>query len=272
MIQCVGSREEARPYCSRICCSEAIKNALQIKEKNPDTDVLVLYRDVRAYGFNEAYYTTAREKGVRFIRYEDNEKPEVSSDNGRLKISVYDPLLNAKININSDLLVLSAGTVPRDETKDIAQKLKLPLTEDGFFLEAHMKLRPVDFANDGIFLCGLAHSPKLIEESIAQASAAAARASTILSKQQIQLEAAISEVVDENCDGCAYCIDPCPYVALTLIEYMKDGAVKKTVESDPTKCRGCGVCQATCPKLGILVRNFRPDQLSAMANAALEIG
>jgi heterodisulfide reductase subunit A len=272
MIQCVGSREEARPYCSRICCSEAIKNALKIKETSPDTNVFVLYRDVRAYGFNEAYYTEAREKGVRFIRYEDNEKPEVTPDNGRLKVSVHDPILDAKININSDLLILAAATVPRDEIKDLAQKLKLPLTEDGFFLEAHMKLRPVDFASDGIFLCGLAHSPKLIDESIAQASAAAARASTILSKQQIQLEAAISEVVDENCDGCAYCIDPCPFDAITLIEYMKDGAIKKTVESDPAKCRGCGVCQATCPKKGIYIRNFRLEQISAMVDAALGAG
>ncbi len=135
-----------------------------------------------------------------------------------------------------------------------------------------MKLRPVDFASDGIFLCGLAHSPKLVNESIAQASAAAARASTILSKQQIELEATISEVVDENCDGCAYCIDPGPYEAITLIEYMKDGAVKKTVESDPAKCRGCGVCQATCPKQGIFVRNFRPEQISAMVDAALGVG
>jgi len=271
MIQCTGSREEPRVYCSRICCSEAIKNALRIKEKSPDTNVFVLYRDLRAYGFNEAYYTEARDKGVRFIRYEVDKKPEVSPDNGRLKVSVHDPILDAKININSDLLVLSAATVPRDGNKDLAQKLKLPLNEDGFFLEAHMKLRPVDFASDGIFLCGLAHSPKLVNESIAQASAAAARASTILSKQQIQLEAAISEVVDENCDGCAYCIDPCPFEAITLIDYMKDGAVKKTVESDPAKCRGCGVCQATCPKKGIFVRNFRPDQIAAMVDAALGV-
>jgi heterodisulfide reductase subunit A len=132
-----------------------------------------------------------------------------------------------------------------------------------------MKLRPVDFASDGIFLCGLAHSPKLVDESIAQASAAAARASTILSKRKIQLEAAISEVIDENCDGCAYCIDPCPYEALTLIEYMKEGVVKKTVESNPSKCRGCGVCQATCPKKGIFVRNFRLEQIASMVDAAL---
>ncbi len=272
MLQCTGSREEPRVYCSRICCSQGIKNALKIKEKSPDTNVFVLYRDLRAYGFIEAYYREAREKGVRFIRYELDKKPEVSPDNGRLKVSVHDPILDAKININCDLVTLAAATVPRDGNKDLAQKLKLPLTEDGFFLEAHMKLRPVDFASDGIFLCGLAHSPKLIDESIAQASAAAARASTILSKQQIQLEAGISEVVDENCDGCAYCIDPCPYEAITLIEYMKDGAVKKTVESDPAKCRGCGVCQATCPKQGIFVRNFRLDQISAMVEAALGLG
>jgi heterodisulfide reductase subunit A len=272
MIQCVGSREEPRLYCSRICCSEGVKNALKIKEKSPGTNVFLLYRDLRTYGFSEAYYREAREKGIRFIRYEVDQKPEVSRDNGRLKVSVYDQLLGAKININCDLVTLAAATIPRDGNKDLAQKLKLPLTEDGFFLEAHMKLRPVDFASDGIFLCGLAHSPKSIDESIAQASAAAARASTILSKSQIQLEAAISEVVDENCDGCAYCVDPCPYDAITLLEYMKDGAIKKTVESDPAKCRGCGVCMATCPKQGIFVRNFRIDQISAMADAALGVG
>jgi len=272
MVQCTGSREEPRVYCSRICCSQAIKNALKIKEKSPDTNVFILYRDVRTYGFNEAYYTKAREMGVRFIRYEVNEKPEVSRDNGQLKVSVHDLILDAKININCDLLTLAAATIPTDGNKDLAQKLKLPLNEDGFFLEAHMKLRPVDFASDGIFLCGLAHSPKLIDESIAQATAAAARASTILSKQQIQLEAAISEVVDENCDGCAYCIDPCPYDAFTLIEYMKDGVVKKTVEVDETACKGCGVCMATCPKKGIFVRNFRDEQISAMVEAALEVG
>ena len=272
MIQCVGSREEPRMYCSRICCSEAIKNALKIKEKSPETNVFVLYRDLRAYGFNEAYYREAREKGVRFIRYEIDKKPEISPDNGRLKVAVHDQILDAKIKINCDLLVLSSATVPEEGNKDLAQKLKLPLTEDGFFLEAHMKLRPVDFPTDGIFLCGLAHSPKSVDESITQASAAAARASTILSKPKIQLEAGISQVVDENCDGCAYCIDPCPYKALTLIEYMKDGFVKKTVESDSAKCRGCGVCQATCPKLGIFVRNFRLDQISAMVEAALGIG
>jgi heterodisulfide reductase subunit A len=246
-----------------------VKNALKIKERNPKADVFILNRDIRTYGFYEAYYRKARQAGVRFIRFEEGHKPEVMSANGHLVVSVDDSLLNMKLNIDCDAVILSAGTAPRDDNTVLAQKLKVPLTQDGFFLEAHMKLRPVDFATDGIFLCGLAHGPKTLSESIVQASGAAARASTVLSKRQIKLEARISQVVDENCDGCAYCVDPCPYDAITLIEYMKNGAVKKTVESDPSKCRGCGVCQATCPKKGILIRNFRLEQLSAMVEAAL---
>jgi len=202
-------------------------------------------------------------------RLAEGGRPQVLPVNGRVKVSLLDDILKAKLSIEADLLVLSTGIVPGEGNKDIAQKLKVPLTQDGFFLEAHMKLRPVDFATDGIFLCGLAHSPKTASESIVQASAAAARAATVLSKPRIQLEAAISQVLDENCDGCAYCVEPCPYHAISLIEYAKDGATKKTVDADPAKCRGCGVCQATCPKRGILVRNFRPDQLSAMVEAAL---
>ena len=270
MIQCVGSRDDERPYCSRVCCSEAVKNALKIKEINPKTNVFVLYRDMRTYGFRESYYSKARQMGVIFIRYEEDKKPQVVKQNGVLKVSLVDPILNRPVTINADLLVLSAATIPHPENKDLAQMLKVPLDQDNFFLEAHMKLRPVDFATEGVFLCGLAHSAKSIEESIAQACGAAARASTILSKDTIELEANISEVIDENCDGCAYCIDPCPYEAVTLIEYMRDGAIKKTVEVDETACKGCGVCQATCPKKGIFVRGFRLEQISAMVNAALE--
>lgn len=148
--------------------------------------------------------------------------------------------------------------------------LKVPLNQDRFFLEAHLKLRPVDFATDGIFLCGLAHAPKTLDETIAQAAAAAARAATILTKDELPLESAISEVVDANCDGCAYCIDPCPYHGLTLIEYMRNGAIKKTVETNEALCKGCGVCQATCPKLGIFVRHYKLDQITAAVDAALE--
>ncbi|MES0328723.1 MAG: FAD-dependent oxidoreductase, partial [Dehalococcoidales bacterium] len=269
MIQCVGSRDEEHAYCSRLCCVQAIKNATRIMEEDPGANAFVLYRDMMAYGFNEAHYSRARELGVRFIRFEQDEKPEVSVEAGRLKISVRDPILDIKLNIAADLLVLSAGVLPGEDTQNLAKKMKLPLTEDEFFLEAHIKLRPVDFSNDGIFLAGLAHSPKLLDETIAQASAAAARASAILSKDEIELEACISQVVDDNCDGCAYCLDPCPFDAVTLIEYMKDGMVKKTVESDPAKCHGCGVCMATCPKKGIRVRNFSLDQISDMVEAAM---
>jgi heterodisulfide reductase subunit A len=269
MIQCVGSRDEDRPYCSRVCCSQAVKNGIALKKRNPETQVYVLYRDVRTYGLMEEYYRTARDLGVRFLRYDENKKPEVAAQNGRLSVSNIDPILNAPVKIDCDLVVLAAAIVPNEDADDVGKLFKVPLNQDKFFLEAHMKLRPVDFATDGVFMCGLAHCPKSVEESIAQAEAAAARATTLLAKDEIELEATISEVIDDNCDGCAYCIDPCPYNALTLIEYMYQGSIKKTVERDAALCKGCGVCQATCPKKGIYIRGFRLEQLGAMVDAAL---
>ncbi len=269
MIQCVGSRDEERPYCSRICCSQAVKNGIALKEMRPETDVYVLYRDVRTYGMREEHYRRARDLGVRFIRYEENQKPEVAAQNGRLSVSSVDPILNAPVKIDCDLVVLAAAIVPNEGADNVGKLFKIPLNQDKFFLEAHMKLRPVDFATDGVFMCGLAHSPKAVEESIAQAEAAAARATTLLAKDEIELEATISEIIDDNCDGCAYCIDPCPYNALTLIEYMYQGSIKKTIERDGALCKGCGVCQATCPKKGVYIRGFRLEQLGAMVEAAL---
>ncbi|MFH1231456.1 MAG: 4Fe-4S dicluster domain-containing protein, partial [Planctomycetota bacterium] len=270
MIQCVGSRDKEHPYCSRICCSMAIKNARRFKKSKPESQVYVLYRDIRTYGFNEEYYRQAREDGVIFLRYNDDEKPEVSRKNGKLTIMVNDPILNQKVMLETDLLVLSAGTVAEPLNEELAKKLKVPLTQDKFFLEAHMKLRPVDFATEGVYLCGLAHSPKNVDESIIQALAAASRAATILAKDRVELDAIVSQVIDENCDGCAYCIDPCPYHALALIEYMREGVIKKTVDRDLALCKGCGVCQATCPKAAIVVNNFKLSQLLAMVEAALE--
>ncbi len=270
MIQCVGFRDEKHKYCSRICCTEAIKNALFIKEKYPETNVYILYRDIRTYGFKEKYFTKAREKGVVFIRYSTDKRPTVELQNEKIAIRLEDPMLKMPIEIESDLLTLSTGIEPDPENENLAKLLKLPVSSDGFFLEAHMKLRPVDFASDGIFLCGLAHFPKFTDETISQALAASSRASSILSKGTVTLDAAISQVIDEACDGCAYCIDPCPYKALTLIEYIHKGEIKKTVENDVAKCKGCGVCQATCPKKGIRVNNFRLDQLSAMVDALLQ--
>jgi len=269
MIQCVGSRDEERGYCSRVCCAQAVKNALQLKARHPRTSVYILNRDVRTYGYLEAEYRRAREAGVKFIRFAAEAKPEVSRPAGRLLVRVRDTLLGQELEIPCDALVLAAATVPHADNEELAKLLKVPLNQDGFFLEAHLKLRPVDFASDGIYLCGLAHSPKSLPESVAQASGAAARAATMLAKQRIELEPRVSQVVDENCDGCAYCIDTCLYHALSLVEYMKGGQVKKIAESDPSRCRGCGVCMATCPKNGIAVRNFRLDQISAMVEAAL---
>ncbi|MBC8359200.1 MAG: FAD-dependent oxidoreductase [Candidatus Aminicenantes bacterium] len=271
MIQCVGSRDEERPYCSRVCCSEAIKNALKIKELSPETNIYILFRDVRTYGFRESYYTKARQQGVMFVRYEEDRKPEVTKNGNGLQVEVFDQTLKIPIEISADLVVLSAGIVAGEGNKEIAKFLKVPLNKEGFFLEAHMKLRPVDFATDGVYLCGLAHSAKAVEESIIQAQATASRASTVLSKDSVELEANISQVVDESCDGCAYCIEPCPYQAITLIEYMREGAVKKTVEVDETACKGCGCCMATCPKKGIFVRGFKLEQIGAQIKAALGV-
>ena len=270
MIQCVGSREEGRTYCSRICCTQAVKNALRYREKKADGEVFILYRDVRTYGLKERFYTKAREQGVRFIRYDPEAKPNVTIEDGRLRVAVDDSVLARRVVVDADAVVLAPAIVPAQGAEEVAKLLKVPLNADGFFLEAHMKLRPIDFASEGIYLCGLAHSPKLINESIAQAMGAAARAATLLSKDELELEAAISEVIAANCDGCAYCIDPCPFDALTLLEYVRGDQIKKTVETNPALCKGCGVCMATCPKQGIFVRHFVPEQIRAMIDAALQ--
>jgi len=271
MIQCVGSRDDERPYCSRICCSEAVKNALKLKELSPETNIYVLFRDVRTYGFKESFYTKARQQNVVFMRYEEDRKPEVIQNGNGLYVEIFDPTLRTQIEIPTDLVVLSTGIVADEGNETIAKFLKVPLNKDKFFLEAHMKLRPVDFATDGVYLCGLAHSAKGIDESIIQAQATASRAATILSKDSIELEATISHVIDEKCDGCAYCIEPCPYQAITLIEYMREGSVKKTVDVDETACKGCGCCMATCPKNGILVKGFTLEQIGAQVMAALGV-
>jgi heterodisulfide reductase subunit A len=271
MIQCVGSRDEKYGWCSRTCCAEAVKNALKIKELKPDAKVYVLYKDIRTFGFREDYYREAAKKGVQFIRYDDEHKPEVTNDGGKLEVIVPDFVLAGNITFHPDKVVLSAGTHPNPDKEEIGKLLKIPLNKYKFFLEAHMKLRPVDFATEGVFLAGIAHGPKFIDESISQACGTVARAATILSRDSLEVEPQISNVVDENCDGCAYCIDPCPYNALTLIEYSRDGQIKKTVQVNEAACKGCGVCQATCPKKGIFIRGFKLEQISAMIDACLGV-
>jgi heterodisulfide reductase subunit A-like polyferredoxin len=271
MIQCVGSRDADHPYCSRVCCADAIKNALKIKSLSPDTNVYVLYRDIRTYGFKESYYTRARQQGVVFVRYHEDCKPQVSRNGRGLEVTVYDHTLGMPLTIAAGLVVLSAGIHPHEDNRKIAQFLKVPLNAEGFFLEAHMKLRPVDFMTDGVFLCGLAHSPKSIEESILQAQAASARAASVLVQDNLELGANISHVVEESCDGCAYCLDTCPYKAITLLEYMWQGSIKKVVETNDSVCKGCGCCQATCPKKGVFIRGFTLDQIEAQIHAALGV-
>jgi heterodisulfide reductase subunit A len=252
-----------------VCCTEAIKNSLRIKELAPETNVYILYRDIRVYGLKERFYSRARREGVIFVRFDEENRPVVSQNGHGLNVEVFDQTLGMPVEISADLIVLSAGIVANEVEGKTAQLLKVPLDSNGFFLEAHLKLRPVDFATEGVFLCGLAHGAKAVEESISQAQAAAARASAILSKDRLELDACISQVLDDNCDGCAYCVDPCPVGAITLIEYMSNGTVKKSVEVNETACKGCGCCQATCPKGGIRIRGFTLDQLGAQVEAAL---
>jgi heterodisulfide reductase subunit A len=270
MIQCVGSREMDRPWCSRICCSHAVKNSLKLKEIDPDIEVYVLYRDMRTYGFHEGSFGEARDKGVRFLRYDVDKKPTVEKNGEGLQVEVFDRMLNRDVSLSADMLVLSTGVVPQDDADDLAKMLKISQSQEKFFLEAHMKLRPVDFSTEGIYMCGLAHWPKTADESVSQACATASRAATILSQEEMELEGTVSCVLDANCDGCAYCVNPCPVDAITVIEYASRGAVKKTVEVNTSLCKGCGSCQATCPKEGITVKHFRLDQIEAMVEAALE--
>ncbi len=266
MIQCVGSRNGEHPYCSRICCSQAVKNALKIKELSPETDVYVLYKDMRTYGFLEDYYREAASKGVLFINYDDENRPRLVQENGKLKLTVWEPVIKTWTPIEPDLLALSVATLPNPDNEHIAKMLKVPLSKDKFFLEAHMKLRPVDFATEGIFLCGLAHWPKSIEESISQACAAAARAATILSKEALEVEGAIANVNEDFCSGCKICESVCAYNAIEMKEV--DGKPRAHVLE--ALCKGCGVCGSSCPTGAISMLNFTDDQILAQVRAALK--
>jgi heterodisulfide reductase subunit A len=264
MIQCVGSRNDEHPYCSRICCTNAVKNALKIKELNPKTDVYVLYRDMRTYGLYEDFYREAREKGVIFIRFSKEAPPEVTVDGDKVRVSIYEPLVGARLNLEPDVLALSAGIVADPGAKALAKMLKVPVNQDGFFLEAHMKLRPVDFATEGVFLCGLAHSPKMVDEVIGQACAAAARACTVLAKDQIEAEGAVARVNEELCTKCGICESNCPYAAIA-----KDPVIGKAHVTE-VLCKGCGVCAATCPEKAITLEHYSRDEIREQIAAALE--
>jgi heterodisulfide reductase subunit A-like polyferredoxin len=275
MIQCVGPWDEGHDvpfYCSRVCCGVAVKNALRIKELNPDCNVYVLYKDVRTYGFNEALYTEAREKGVIFLRYDDENSPDVQSVDGDLQVSVFEPILNQRLAFTPDLLVLSTAVVPAEGSQDLAELLKFSCTLEGFFLEAHVKLRPVDFPAEGIFLCGAAHYPKFIDETIAQAQAAAARAATVLSKDALEVGGMVAVVDEAKCTGCLTCVRVCPY-EVPRINPTKVGAgsILGVAEIEAAACQGCGTCAGECPAKAIQLQHYRDEQVLAKEEALFEL-
>jgi heterodisulfide reductase subunit A-like polyferredoxin len=265
MIQCVGSRCEESPNCSRICCQSAVKNALAIKQKNPATQVYVLYRDIRTYGLLEDYYTEARAKGVIFIRFEDDAPPQVASAPAGLLVTVKDHILQQDLEIAADLLVLSAG-VKATDTEELSRVMKLNRNPEGFFIEAHVKLRPVEMAGDGVYLCGTAHGPKLISETISQAHAAASRAATLLSKSEIRLSAITAKVDTDHCVKCLTCVRCCPF------DVPAFNASAKVIEIDEALCHGCGVCACVCPRQTIQLSYYEDDQIMTKIEALLAGG
>jgi len=263
-IQCVGSREKDRPYCSRVCCSHSIESALEIKKRNPDAKVFILYRDIRTYGEREYLYEEARRKGVLFIRYNVDEKPVVKKDGDKLIVKVKDHITGLPLEIETDLLTLATAIVPYKDEK-LAQFYKLPLNEDGFFVEKHAKLGPAEFATDGVYLCGLAHYPKSIDESIAQGLAASARAITLLAKKKIFSSGEVSVVDPRKCVGCGVCVTICPYSAPRIVE--EEGPNQGKAEINPALCKGCGLCMASCRSGAISLKGMENQHVYAMIEA-----
>jgi heterodisulfide reductase subunit A len=287
MIQCVGARDARRSYCGRTCCLAAMKNAMLVKERNPGTEVHVLYRDIEVHGTHfEDYYGQARDLGVIFTRYAPHDPPQVADG----RVIVYDELLGARLGITFDLLVLSTPLVPRPGARELAQMLKVPVDEHGFFLEAHVKLRPLDFATDGVYLCGSAHWPAHLDEAISQAYGAAARAATVLSKDQIQATGVVTRVDENLCRGCERCVDACEFGAIELVEAERartafpvipslDGLVATDVQPTSRRvawvnsvlCKGCGACAVLCPTGAMQAAHFTDAQVKAMVQAALGV-
>ena len=261
MIQCVGSRDDEHPYCSRVCCSHAVKNAIRLKELNPDHTVTILYRDIRTFGFLETQYLKAREAGVVFSRFDPDYPPQVSAEDGTVTVTHTDALLNETLDFTADVCVLSTGIIPRDNDV-LAKILKIPLTADGFFMESHAKIKPLDFTTEGLYLCGLAHSPRRLGEAVTQAQGAAVRAVTILSKDHIESKAIIAAVSERVCRGCGICELACPYEARTIDEETRIAEVIDVL------CQGCGSCAVACPSGATIHKGFDKNQIFNMLEKA----
>ena len=261
-IQCVGSRNEKHPYCSKVCCTHSIKSALELKKRNPETNVYVLYRDIRTYGEREDLYREARSRGVLFFRYDPDEKPEVTANGKGVGVKFKDPILGRQLTVNADLLCLATAIVAHEDLS-LSRLFKVPIDSDGWLLEAHQKLKPVEFATEGVFLCGMAHYPKPIEESIVQAQGAAAKALTVLARENIQVGGIVARIESELCSGCLGCINVCPYAAITF------NAEKHAAEVNPALCKGCGACAAACPSEAPILLGFSNRQIYAQIKSAM---
>ena len=262
MIQCVNSPEQQVHYCSRTCCTNTMKNAITIKRINPDCQVYVLYKDLITYGFREEYYTEARERGVIFLRYSDDDQPQVQVNYGQLQVRVRDVILDQQLTFTPDLLGLSMAILPAETNKELAKILDVPLSSEGFFMEDNLKLRPMDFTREGIFLAGLAHYPKFIEETIAQALATAARAMTILSKERLEVGGTIAIVDQEKCVGCLTCVRVCPFhIPSVDPRAVGIGKILGAAYIEPSLSTGCGTCTSECPANAIQLRHYRDEQL-----------
>jgi heterodisulfide reductase subunit A len=271
MIQCVGCRQDDRNYCSRVCCDQALKNALKLKAINPAMDIYILFRDMRTYGFKEDYYREAASKDIRFIRYEADDKPEVEAveENGKpvLRVTATDPILGQKLLLDTDAVVLAAAVVPAATSREVSKLFKIPLNPDGFFQEAHVKLRPVDSAADGVFLCGTAHYPKHITETISQAYGAAGRAVTVLTKDSVVASGAICAVNEAACVSCGACISVCTYDAIDF----NDTPLGKKAKVNPILCKGDGLCNSRCPTGAISLKHFTNEEIFAQIDAAFPV-
>ncbi|TSK05982.1 MAG: CoB--CoM heterodisulfide reductase iron-sulfur subunit A family protein [Geobacter sp.] len=265
MIQCVGCRQADRNYCSRVCCNQAIKNALKLKTINPEAEIQIIFRDMRTYGLREVYYREAAERDVKFIRYEPEGKPVVEAQGAGFKVTVPDPVLGQMMELEADLVVLAAAVIPSEASQEAGKLFKVSNNPDGFFQEAHVKLRPVDFSADGVFLCGTAHYPKHLTETISQALGAAGRAVGILSKETVTASGSVCDVDETSCVACGACITACKYGAISFIDTPKG----KKAHVEPILCKGDGLCNAKCPTRAIYLKHYTDDAIYAQIDAAL---